>query len=89
MGGGNGTLYCYRKLSFGFPKESGTREEVESFLLEHDFATEKWMNEKYLIDYRVQVLDGTPRVQILLHKENWRLMTSLKLNSTLQRIFLI
>jgi len=53
-----------------FPKESGTREEVESFLLEHDFATEKWMNEKYLIDYRVQVLDGTPRVQILLHKEN-------------------
>jgi len=28
------------------------------------------MNEKYLIDYRVQVLDGTPRVQILLHKEN-------------------
>lgn len=53
-----------------FPNESGTREEVESFLLEHDFATEQWMNEKYLIDYRVQVLDGTPRVQVLLHKEN-------------------
>jgi len=70
MGGGNGTLYCYRKLSFGFPERIRHKEEVESFLLEHDFATEKWMNEKYLIDYRVQVLDGTPRVQILLHKEN-------------------
>ena len=53
-----------------FPEGSGTREEVEEFLLQNDFATEAWMNEEYLIDYRVNVLNSTPRIQVLLHKDN-------------------
>ena len=53
-----------------FPAESGTREEVEQFLLENDFSTEQWMNDRYLIDYRVQMLNETPRVQVQLHREN-------------------
>ena len=28
------------------------------------------MNEEYLIDYRVNVLNSTPRIQVLLHKDN-------------------
>jgi len=53
-----------------YPQQSGTREEIERFLLDNDFATEKWMNENYLIDYRVAVIDEVPRVQVLLHKNN-------------------
>ena len=53
-----------------YPEESGTREEVEELLLQNDFATETWMNEEYLIDYRVNVLNSTPRIQVLLHKDN-------------------
>lgn len=53
-----------------YPQQSATREEVEQFLLTNNFATEKWMNERYLIDYRVETIEGTPRVQVLLHKNN-------------------
>jgi hypothetical protein len=53
-----------------YPQKSGTREEVEQFLHDSDFSTEKWMNERYLIDYRVAMIGGTPRVQVLLHKDN-------------------
>lgn len=53
-----------------YPQQTGTREEVEQFLLGNDFATEKWMNESYLIDYRVVLIEGTPRAQVLLHKDN-------------------
>ena len=53
-----------------YPAETGTREEVEQLLLQNDFATEPWMNENYLIDYRVNVLDSVPRAQVLLHKDN-------------------
>ena len=51
-----------------YPGESATREEVEELLLQNDFATEAWMNVEYLIDYRVEDLNGIPRVQVLLHK---------------------
>lgn len=53
-----------------YPQQFGTREEIEQFLLDNDFATEKWMNENYLIDYRVAMIEGIPRVQVLLHKNN-------------------
>lgn len=53
-----------------YENKDASREEIESFLLENDFATEKWMNEEYLIDYRVVELDSVRRVQVLLHKEN-------------------
>lgn len=52
-----------------FPKDSGTREEVEQYLLKNYFATEKWMNESYRIDYRVEKIESSPRVQVLLHKD--------------------
>ena len=51
-------------------RESATREEVEQFLLENDFSTEPWMNESYLIDYRVSLVGEVYRVQVLLHKNN-------------------
>ncbi len=53
-----------------FPQESGTREEIEQFLVDNHFATEKWMNERYLIDYRVVTIENSSRVQVLLHKNN-------------------
>lgn len=52
-----------------FPNESGTREEIEQFLIDNHFATEKWMNEEYKIDYRVVTLDNSSRIQVLLHKD--------------------
>ena len=52
-----------------FSGDSTNREEVEKFLLEHDFATEKWMNQQYLIDYRTVTIDGVLRPQVLIHKE--------------------
>lgn len=52
-----------------YPQQSATREEVEQFLVDNGFATEKWMNERYSIDYKVETLEGTPRVQVLLYKK--------------------
>ena len=50
--------------------EASGREEIERFLAENDFYTEKWMNEEYLIDYRVINLESVNRVQVMLHKDN-------------------
>lgn len=52
-----------------FSRDSGTREEVEQYLLKNYFATEKWMNETYKIDYRVEKIESRNRVQVLLHKD--------------------
>jgi hypothetical protein len=52
-----------------FPRDSGTREEVEQYLLKNYFATEKWMNDRYKIDYRVEKIESRNRVQVLLHKD--------------------
>ncbi len=52
-----------------FSEESGTREEIEQFLIDNHFATEKWMNERYLIDYRVVTIENSSRIQVLLHKD--------------------
>ena len=53
-----------------FSHQSATREEVEEFLLKYHFATEEWMNKEYLIDYKVEMIDGTFWVQVQLHKDN-------------------
>ncbi|AUG58955.1 hypothetical protein [Acetivibrio saccincola] len=53
-----------------YPRKSASREEVEEFLLSHNFATEEWMNKEYLIDYKVEMIDGTYWVQVQLHKDN-------------------
>ncbi|HPQ40898.1 MAG TPA: DUF2207 domain-containing protein, partial [bacterium] len=46
------------------------REDVERTLLEHGFATEKFMNREYLIDYKTVKSNGKNLVQIQLHKDN-------------------
>ena len=43
---------------------------MEEFLLKYHFATEEWMNKEYLIDYKVEMIDGTFWVQVQLHKDN-------------------
>ena len=53
-----------------YKDKSHSREEIEKYLIKNGFATEKWMNEEYLIDYRVVNIESTSRVQVLLHKDN-------------------
>ena len=61
-------------VTINYPLEYGNispaREETEKFLVENGFATEEWMNEEYLIDYRVAEIESANRVQVLLHKDN-------------------
>ncbi|HHY65107.1 MAG TPA: hypothetical protein GX501_08680, partial [Clostridiaceae bacterium] len=52
------------------PDGTDTREEIEQLLLHNDFYTETWMNEEYLIDYRVEMLDSVQRAQVLLHRDS-------------------
>lgn len=46
----------------------GDRESVEKTLLANGFATEKFMNENYLIDYKTTDRGGKNVVQVQLHK---------------------
>ena len=48
-------------------KQDG-REEIEASLLEQGFATEPWMNEEYLLDYRANKVNDVFWAQVLLHK---------------------
>ncbi|MBN1552925.1 hypothetical protein JW979_15735, partial [bacterium] len=46
------------------------RDSIHYALLSHNFATEKWMNEKYLIDYRLKSYEGKDYITVVLHKNN-------------------
>jgi hypothetical protein len=46
------------------------RESVLEKFEELTFRTEKWMNEQYKIDYRVEEVEGKRWMAVLLHKEN-------------------
>ena len=46
------------------------RAAVEAALLSRGFATERWMNSEYKIDYRIRKISGKPHIEVLLHKDN-------------------
>ena len=48
------------------------RESVLRQFEELTFRTEKWMNEQYKIDYRVEEVNGKPEMTVLLHKDTPR-----------------
>ncbi len=63
----------HQTVRITLPLEHGgvdNREAVEQTLLENGFATEKFMNKNYLIDYKTVKRNGKKVVQIQLHKED-------------------
>lgn len=48
------------------------RSDIEAALLARGFATERFMNQEYLIDYRLRKIGDRQHIQVLLHKDNAR-----------------
>ncbi|MDH5742693.1 MAG: DUF2207 domain-containing protein, partial [Candidatus Aminicenantes bacterium] len=48
------------------------RSAVEAKLLARGFATERFMNQEYKIDYRLRKVGGKQHIEVLLHKDNAR-----------------
>lgn len=46
------------------------RSSIETALLAQDFASERWMNQEYRIDYRLREVGGKQQIEVLLHKED-------------------
>jgi hypothetical protein len=70
MGRADGALYGE---GWVIPAIYGLRYRPESVLEKFEeltSRTEKWMNEQYKIDYRVEEVEGKRWMAVLLHKEN-------------------
>jgi hypothetical protein len=48
------------------------RSSIEAELLTRGFATERFMNQEYKIDYRLRKVGGEQHIEVLLHKEKAR-----------------
>lgn len=53
-----------------YTSQQTDRSSIETALLAQDFASERWMNQEYRIDYRLREVGGKQQIEVLLHKED-------------------